>query len=725
MKNNRFSNISEGELALLSVVLDNARRGITEKETYKANWLLSNFDDDIWHTTNRGREFMVKGEWSSTIAINWKFDLPDGSNFADEKFSSLRTLGKKVLFNLRNGGVDRSFGVVSWSRVMDDFRNLICWMVLHKKNLKLEIYLFGRITKRDMESLLHSLAVGGWFHALNYPLRLLESIYKATGNLLPKEIDETNVMNLPRDFVLNLVTWFDANGYYKKAYTGAYFGKKFLHRGMIAELIGVSPTTITGGKLKLFLRQFEPDYWFTDILVSVVQRHEFPDQNALSRKSNTVLTGNRKALEITAESFFKIFNMASAINPEITPRHLERLPKDLYAKYSALSEGVGVTKFVPIDVGLSYLNSAINWVECYGDAIIDCYIDLIGMIDASEYVEMKQSKKKEIRNFNFESLDLNRYKFKHAKINSLENFIHLSSYSRSSVAFTFSEMRAKPSLEEAIRILVGACVVCISLCKPSRNDELVNVWRDCLVLKDDGYYFRFHLGKSNYNEHYQCVEKPIPVITAKAIRLLQRLGDAVEKVTTPENKVMNKGKLFNLPSYTVGRPRLIFPDLLSRYLDTFCDYVNLPTVNGIRWYIRVHEMRKWFLLLLFWSSKTGVLDACRWIAGHTDAKHIYNYIQHEFSGEELTEHEAKYAMDRLLEVEIHNNTEDSELIKIYNRVLRHFSADAISLIPESEWRDYVAEMHTRGEFTLQHQFVYEKGSDVLTSVNVSFVLRKA
>jgi hypothetical protein len=273
--------------------------------------------------------------------------------------------------------------------------------------------------------------------------------------------------------------------------------------------------------------------------------------------------------------------------------------------------------------------------------------------------------------------------------------------------------------------LIGACIVCISICKPSRNDEIVHLWRDCLVIKADGYYIRFDLGKSNYNEYYQSVEKPIPVITAKAIGLLQRLGDAVEEVSAPDKKVINKGRLFNLPSYSLSRPRIISSNILCSYLDVFCDYVNLPPIDGIRWYIRIHEMRKWFLLLLFWGSRSDVLDACRWIAGHTDANHIYNYIQHEFAGEELTKLEAKYAMDRLLNIEINNKAEDSDLIKIYQRILSHFRVEAISLIPESEWCDYVSEMHQRGDFSLKPQFIYESGSDLLSSVNVSFVLRRS
>lgn len=46
---------------------------------------------------------------------------------------------------------------------------------------------------------------------------------------------------------------------------------------------------------------------------------------------------------------------------------------------------------------------------------------------------------------------------------------------------SFARMRERPSLAEALEILVGACVVCIAILKPSRRSELHHLPRRCLV----------------------------------------------------------------------------------------------------------------------------------------------------------------------------------------------------------------------------------------------------
>jgi len=69
-------------------------------------------------------------------------------------------------------------------------------------------------------------------------------------------------------------------------------------------------------------------------------------------------------------------------------RHIpERLPSPeginlREAKVSAikLTTSTGHTPFIPVDTALKYLNSALRWVVCYGDALIDYYLAVIQQI---------------------------------------------------------------------------------------------------------------------------------------------------------------------------------------------------------------------------------------------------------------------------------------------------------------------------------------------------------
>ena len=266
--------------------------------------------------------------------------------------------------------------------------------------------------------------------------------------------------------------------------------------------------------------------------------------------------------------------------------------------------------------------------------------------------------------------------------------------------------------------------------KPSREEELTHLKRHCLRKNANGFWFNFELGKSNDGEVWQDEDRPVTVITARAIQLLQRLGEGLSTLFSEDRKVADN--LFYLPKSEGMGALCANNSLLSNHLDMFCDYVGLPPDNeGRRWYVRIHEMRKWFLLLLFWSGRFDVLDAARWIAGHTDAEHIYAYIEKEFPGEELPKIEAEYSIDRVYrhEQEImkhrkgHADNEDG-VDALYRAILNHFNVESLTVVPDSEWVGYVKSLRKNDKFRLEpHSIFTENGRDVI-GINVCFVMRE-
>jgi len=258
---------------------------------------------------------------------------------------------------------------------------------------------------------------------------------------------------------------------------------------------------------------------------------------------------------------------------------------------------------------------------------------------------------------------------------------------------------------------------------------LTNLKRNCLRQDAGGYWINFNLGKSNAGEAWQDEDRPIPFIVAKAIHLLQSLGKGLTKLLGEDRKVGDN--LFYLPK-TLGKGASADSGyLLNYHLDIFCDYVGLqPDSEGRRWYVRIHEMRKWFLLLLFWSGRFDVLDAARWIAGHTDAAHIYAYIEKEFPGEELPQIEAEYSIDRMYRRDQERKRAKSDtgnedgVDALYDAVLRHFNVESLTMIPETEWTGYVQSLRKDEKFRLEpHSIFGENGRDVV-GINVSFVMRQ-
>ena len=268
----------------------------------------------------------------------------------------------------------------------------------------------------------------------------------------------------------------------------------------------------------------------------------------------------------------------------------------------------------------------------------------------------------------------------------------------------FNLLRTQPSLNQAIKIWVGAVLVLIGILKPSRATELAHLARDCLI-GDGPYWLDSDLAKRTVREYRASTRgKPIPAITARAIRQMQRLGCRLAELQG-ESDIYKRGQLFYLPDLkTFAHGTVPNQSGLNSCLDMFCDYVGLPPDDlGRRWYIRIHEMRKWFLLLLFWSGRFDVLDAAREVAGHTNVSHLYAYIEREFPGVEFSRLEGEYAADRLRHYDQTRIAYEGEigLNELYERVLKHFRVEQLELVPEKSWESYVQELRNGEAFRLE------------------------
>jgi hypothetical protein len=693
-------------------------------DDFTADWLLSEFDDDFWFTTNKGREEFIDGKWKNTKNINFNITFSDGCKLTEPKYTNLLLVIKKTSFIVRSGRTGKIYGLLRWADFVIQLLNFSKWLVLNDKRFNPQRYGFKAISQNDLDSLFMELAIGGWFYTLNIPFRFISKIQKSSSGISPEILNSCDFFNLNIKYRNEVIEWLEDNDYFLRAPSGTFAGFKYINRKKISVFIDEEMGILSGSNRSAsFFRQFERDYQISNLLLPIIQKTEYPDQKTPLLTNISGLRSSTKTIESISESF-NILLSTHLHNIELIPDPLSLSSKSSLKKSIKETKTGSHTPFIPIDIGLKYLNNSVKWVNCYGDAIIQVFEQWIGQIDFIEYKKENKHKKRyrvemARENVAFEDINLN------DKDNlNIGELIDTTMYSRYLVELTHDKIRDKPSLFEAINILVGACTVCIGLLKPSRREEVQHLDVNCLIKKRGGYYLRFELGKKNVGEFNDITEKPIPTITATAITLLQRLSKCVSRSYGVTNK--NSGKLFNLPSNSLGKSKSISGSLLISYLNNFCDYVNLPVNDtGKRWYIRIHEMRKWFLLLLFWSGRFDVLDAARWIAGHTDASHIYEYIEREFPGEELPEIEAEYAIDRLLYFEETGDaSENIELDKLYLNLLEHFNVKFLSMVPDMEWMDYVKELRKEEAFTLEPYSITGKNERESLGINVLFVLRE-
>lgn len=683
---------------------------------YKAPWLLSEFSDSQWITTNRNREECVNGKWKNAIPIDWNLRLPNGRFLTDSGYERILDLNKRIAFLARTGYLSGMTAPKTWRGFVRTQLQLTRWLVLHEGRFKPEKYGLRLLDQHALESLLTLLAKGGWIVAHHVPQRILSQLYVETfGRDCPQYLLD-DPYNLPKDTASMIAEWLSRNHYYARIRCGSNVGKLYLSRKPFADLIGETVEHLrTSLRLNAFLRQFEPDLMSVPCLDDV-----FRETEKLSHKNKSIKdiveTGVAEgSLDHYCDSL-KIILSAHRHLPDLIPDSSQiSIPRarQLAVRFTRQSAHF---PFIPINIGLIYLNNAIRFVHVYGAALVDFYLAVESQSQPLASSEKKDSLTKRMaKNFCTESGV------------SIADILNISGFCGFYRHRDFEAIRSRPTLDDALRVLIGSCIILIAMLKPSREGELTHLHRDCLREKSGGYLMNFSLGKHNASEVHHSADRPIPVITAEAIQLLQKLGAKLSELYGEERKIGSN--LFYLPKLDRYRGAMAADaSLLHSHLDIFCDYVGLePDQCGRRWYVRIHEMRKWFLLLLFWSGRYDVLDAVRWIAGHVSVEHVYAYIEREFPGEELPRLEAEYAVERLLALEVrggHTAADESGLSALYDKVLHHFKVNVLSMVPDSEWSDYVTSLREAGDFVLEPHSIYSKAGDEVVGITVSFVLRE-
>jgi hypothetical protein len=570
-------------------------------------------------------------------------------------------------------------------------KSLAGWLFLQESRFSPTTMGFSLLDQASLRELFVQIGRGGWTDANRLRERCMEQFYINTFSE-PYSITADLSVLLPNDLVAPICAWLKRQGAYSTKARGR------ISREFLSQLIGVDIGALGGAsdRLMAFLRQFEPEASSSHrLLMSSSTGREFP-----SHRTKGIDAALSKAVSFGAAKFLaRDLGVLLKLHQRL-PEHLLKPDSINLGELKSLArthtEDIRRTPFMPVDTGMRYLDEALFWVEKYGDALIEYFLLAMETVInvCAPYAVQKSARSTRVKKL-MTQLPIPE---ELAMISS--GFNRITPNLRS---FDFDRRRRSPSLHEALETLIGAIVLVISTLKPSRISEITNLDRDCLSF--NGYYYlNFDLAKRTVGGLRAGHGAPIPTIAAKAIKQLQRLGNGLMRQCDEQDDYY-RTKLFVLPSRYFGERKVIHPRLLDRYLDIFCDHVNLPPDEcGRRWYVRVHELRKWTLLLLFWSGQEAVLDAASELAGHTNHEHIKAYIALEFPGETRSSLEALYVADRLV---TRTGFDDGDEVfhELHRKVLEHFHVGFIDLIPEREVQSYLRTLTEQDEFHIEPFYV--------------------
>ena len=295
-----------------------------------------------------------------------------------------------------------------------------------------------------------------------------------------------------------------------------------------------------------------------------------------------------------------------------------------------------------------------------------------------------------------------------------------------SVENRFERIRANESLFELFPVLQGAIQVLVGSIMARRQDELVklkshgNLSPTVDPFSEEGgkteYSLIFKVKKTGSKGVNATIERPIPLSIAKFIWQLEQFNIKATELN------LGKGKLSLFNNLDLRKCQLsqISEKTYNAHLDALCDYVETDLVqydNGEyrRNYVRQHQLRRFFAMAFFWSKGFDGMDALRWMLGHSDMEHLYNYISESETGVVLNGAKASIIVRGVVDTtsELARLDGIEEVRKIIAKRLTGDSSTPITIESVSEAAgDYDVESY----LTIPHISQIQKEQDIETEV---------
>lgn len=261
----------------------------------------------------------------------------------------------------------------------------------------------------------------------------------------------------------------------------------------------------------------------------------------------------------------------------------------------------------------------------------------------------------------------------------------------------YNWLRNNRGLTELLRIYIGSVQFAVGIMMARRVTELCNIMADT-CLDDTEQWLIFSNAKSTRNLFgiRRRIARPIEPITVDMIKNLIRMQKTLVRIGYL-NKTMT---LFASP-HLKGLPEFVESDktTYNRNLNFFCDYFETP-INDLnqRYYVRQHQLRRFFAMLFFYCGSFGTLDTLQWMLGHNDPSHVWHYITESTDGVVLQGAKAHYVAEMIHQGGAEDFHDLSELLKS-----RYGSSD-FCLIDTNDLEDRIQELMSEGTVEIEPEF---------------------
>ncbi|HIF9383678.1 TPA: site-specific integrase [Photobacterium damselae] len=671
-----------------------------ENQFTKADWLKSPFESDVW---------IYNFGFKKDKELNWNVPLYDGSMLTDEHNHQLSISLKHWLI----ASTDRSVGSpvagnklsASMSTMNRDFRSvlrIIDHLLLNGSQYKLKEFSLGALTQDDLTALMDKVysnkeaneSLYDWSSRTSkYLLNLLSDTdnkdiiqflecYPSTSYIDPDVLSacplgfsENEIVSIRAAIFINQLGRCK-QGSSKKDIFGGLWG---MNTSMVANEIYKNTLyvkTIAKPTFPSLEVNFEDE---------ALMNREYNGVKVTTKESDLLAWGNLQEYRRGLEKLQVLNILKLPSPPQDVLRTLETYNPEVRSKK-------GRFKTIPYDLVFKIIKEAIEFHIKYGNLLIDTLCDVI------EYAKQKNTTLTSI--VSDELLEIIPTELQEIGVSRLGITCLTSGNSQyssrgASTASYFHKLRSNQGLLDLIHVYYGAVKVIVGVLTARRDGELLDLKADeCLDTTEQWLIFEKRKTSKMLFGARNTEARPIDPIAVDMMKNLIRL----------QNKHIELGllngftKLFAPPQINASGKFSTNRRLSDSYVDLFCDYIQTDTnENGERYYLRQHQLRRFFALLFFHSSQIGGLETLQWMLGHTDPEHVWHYITESVQGSVLRGAKAQYVADSL----VRGGTEYRNLTDfVYDR----FNTTEFSVIEVDELEEYIDELIKEGKATVEPEF---------------------
>lgn len=664
----------------------------------KASWLITSFDNPVWKISLGGR----------ISEVDWRVRFGDGK-LTDTRYEEMRrAFGSWVVVQthprVTNGSLTDPASI---RNAVNRALAHIDYFLLHQVELKLSSFGFRAVTENDIMRMLLQIeshqeevdAIYGWNWRL--PIWLDEQVVRFGKKIavILESLDDIGEIYFPeQDWRLEtdrdkLINWRAAlwlGGFYKK--TGCSDFRRTFASNAISEIL--YRDTLKGKTL--------PKPVYRELCIQPIERCRREKCGVPVRFDAELPT--RKHVIAHRRTLFSMSVLADA-GIDVPVEALNACREKGFIQPDLLREPGRYTT-LPFWLVMECLRQAVDFIFEHGEHLIDSYAQVLTAayqrnVRPSSFVrdhDLRKYLSAQTLRFGVQELSIGcplRGNVKPGKELSERNFSGL-------ITEYFDDFRANKGLVESMKVLFGAMVVVFGTMSARRQGELLDLPLYG-ALDEELSNVIFENRKSGSYGLRQKESRPVPPVCGEIVRLCQRLHVNLANA----GLVYRQKKLFEIPG--VDGVRAASSKSFNEVSDAFCDYFQTPTDKfGRRWYIRQHQLRKFFVLAFYYGATWSNLATLRWMLGHVDVEHLWNYLTKSTPGAMLNEAASYFVTDMLQHYPDEENgleLHESAAIRLGDAVQERFGTRNYSIIDAVALEGYILRMTTKGLQVSPH-FIY-------------------